>query len=378
MQGASRSNAPGTLILGMACFLAAAATGIWRIALIRGFPVPAIPDAWPPHGHWMVAGFLAAMIMGERMTTLSVRYLAWVPYVYVLTALGMHTGNPFVRGVHILALLGWWVHRWHAFRAFRTWITPLGEAVALTTLTVALSAPRGLATRPDVALAGLAFPITVIALERMEFLLRARRLSAYFAFGGLMVWCGMWMVTVRWGPLSMPGMGLLTIALVIAVARNDTAIRMLWRGQRKHRAPIGLSGLHDTLRWTLVMAYGWWILAAAAMVRWSRLSAVVAKDVVFHALGLGMIFTMILAHAPILLPAMLKKPPVVRVPVHWIVLFQVLTVWRVATDLWVESFPNTWRWTGWITGFLHTLVFLIYLGTIRIRIAETRVIAFNE
>ncbi len=364
------SGVPSITALGILCFLLAAVTGIWRIALLRGFYLPAIPDAWPPHGHWMVAGFLAAMIMGERLTVLPVRYLAWVPIVYVLTALVLHTGNPFIRIIHMLALFGWWIHRWHAFRMFHVWTIPFGEAVALTTLTVALYTSRGLATRPDVALAGLAFPVTVIALERMAFPLRAGRPGAILAFLGLMLWCGMWMATVLWGPFSMPRMGLLTTGLVIGVAWNDTAVRALLRSHRNRRVPIGLSGLHDTLRWTLAVAYGWWFLAATAMIRWPHMPATVAKDVTFHALGLGMIFTMILAHAPIMLPAMLKKPPVLNVPIQWIVLFQWLTVGRVTADLFMELLPTVWRWTGWLTGMLHTAVFLIYLATIRIRITK--------
>jgi hypothetical protein len=116
----------------------------------------------------MLGGFLASLIIFERMIALPIDGLIWVPYVYATTTLMLHSGNPFARYIHFAALTGWLLHRWLAYRKFHRWEKPLIESVAFVTLTFALMYPGGFVARPEVALQGLAFPIAVIAVERLE------------------------------------------------------------------------------------------------------------------------------------------------------------------------------------------------------------------
>ena len=54
----------------------------------------------------------------------------------------------------------------------------------------------------------------------------------------------------------------------------------------------------------LLLGYGWLAVAGAAWVATSRLDSL--RDVALHALGLGFIFSMMLGHAPVILPALAR------------------------------------------------------------------------
>src|SRR5262245_47157157 len=215
----------GVMVLGALCFLSAISIGIWRVAVTRGFLLPAIPESWPPHGQIMLGGFLASLIIFERMIALPINGLIWVPYVYACSALMLNTGNPFVKFVHLFALAGWLSHRWIAYRKFHRWEKPLAESIAFITLTSALMYPGGLSARLEVALQGLAFPITVIAVERLEMSFLLKRIGSRLVLWGLIVWCLLWNLSTWRGIPNLSVMGSITLILVASIASYDAALR---------------------------------------------------------------------------------------------------------------------------------------------------------
>ncbi|GBC85636.1 hypothetical protein HRbin11_02086 [bacterium HR11] len=354
------------MMVGVACFLGAVLTGIWRLAATRGFPVPPVPAAWPPHGHWMVGGFLAVLIMVERMTALPPGWLAWVPFVYAFGTLTVHMGWAVARGAVILGLLGWTVHRLRAVRVYRASEKPLIEVAALGLLTLAVTQPGGLVGRPDAALAGLGAIASVIAVERLELLLRGRTLGPRLAWAGLLGWMALLAGSVLWGPLPLPLLGWATALAMGAVLTHDAAVRAAVRVFRGGAGPAtgGLPPLYGFLTKALLGAYAWIGLGAALIVGWDALPPATAKDMVYHAVGLGFIFTMILAHAPVILPAVFGGAPVRRAPVALFWLFQTTTVLRLVGDAAVAKAPVLWAWTGWPTGLLHTILFGLYMAAL--------------
>lgn len=353
------------MAVGAVCFLGAVLTGIWRLAATRGFPVPPVPPVVPPHGHWMVSGFLAVLIMVERMVTLPPGGLAWVPFVYALGALTAHTEWAIARWAVTLGWLGWTVHRARAARIYRTLEKPLVEIVALGLLALAVTRPGGLTGRPDVALAGLGAIAGVIAVERLEFLLRSPARGPRVVWMGLLAWMALLGASVLWGPLPLPLLGLATALEMGGVLAHDAAVRFALRLLRSG-ADMPLGGrppLYGFLAKALLVAYAWMGLGAALLIGWDFLPAT-AKDMTYHAIGLGFIFTMILAHAPVILPAVSGGPPVRRVPVGLFALFQGMTVLRLIGDAVVAKAPDLWAWTGWPTGLLHTVFFGLYIGAI--------------
>ena len=353
MKGASPSHIPfvyrGVVVVAAVSFLLAAATGIWRIALIRGFLLPPVPDWWPPHGHLMVGGFLAGVIMFERILALRITVLAWVPYAYVLSSLFLHTGSIAARAIHMTALAGWIVHRWFAYRKFHKYEKPVVESLAYITLSSALNYPGGLVMSPVVALAALAFPVATIIVERLEMALSFRRKGAQITLWILMGWCILWNVAVWSDRISLESMGWLTLILAVGTIHSDISIRIKAKG-----------GLQLFLRRALGVSYAWLVLSVMAMIGWNHLPGAVMKDVLFHTLGLGFIFTMILAHAPLILPAAIGKLPIAFAPVVPFVIFQILTAIRLIADLTVANHLKFWMWSGWITGTLHSMSFAVY------------------
>ncbi len=362
------------MMVGVTCFLGAVLTGIWRMAATRGFPVSPVPTEWPPHGHWMVGGFLAVLIMVERMATLPPGWLTWVPFVYALGAVTVHTGWAVARSAVILGFLGWTLHRVRAIRVYRTPEKPLIEVAALGLLTLAVMRPGGLTGRPDVALAGLEAIVSIIAVERLELLLRGRAFGPRATWAGLFGWMALLAGSVLWGPLPLPILGLATVLVMGGVLVHDAAVRAAVRVFREATgsAPGSLPPLYGFLTRALLLAYAWMGLGGALLVGWDALPPATAKDMVYHAVGLGFIFTMILAHAPVILPAVLGGPPVRRAPVGLFWLFQGTTVLRLVGDVTVAKAPALWAWTGWPTGLLHTVFFALYMVTLAHQVHSRR------
>jgi len=354
------------MMVGAACFLGAVLTGIWRLAATRGFPVPPVPAVWPPHGHWMVGGFLAVLIMVERMAVLPPGWLVWVPFLYAFGAVTVHTGWAVGRGAVILGFLGWTVHRVRAIRVYRTPEKPLIEVAALGLLTLAVTRPGGLTGRPDVALAGLGAIVSVIAVERLEFLLRGRALGPRVVWASLFGWMALLAGSALWGPLPLPTLGLATVLMTGGVLAHDVAVRAAVRVFRGGAGSTsgGLPPLYGFLTRALLVAYAWMGLGGALLAGWDALPPATAKDLVYHAVGLGFIFTMILAHAPVILPALLGGSPVRRAPAVLFWLFQGTTALRLVGDIAVAKAPALWAWTGWPTGFLHTVLFALYMAAL--------------
>jgi hypothetical protein len=126
-------------------------------------------------------------------------------------------------------------------------------------------------------------------------------------------------------------MGIITILLVAAIAFYDAALRI---------AQKQIDGLHKSLKTALMFSYVWLLLGAVAMTASFKISSAIFKDVVFHLIGLGFIFTMILGHAPLILSSALGKLPPKKAPVIPFLLFQVATLFRILGDFaLVKSVP---------------------------------------
>jgi hypothetical protein len=346
----------GVMFLGACCFLSAVVLGIWRIAITRGFLLPPIPEWIPMHGHIMIGGFLAALIIFERMIALRIDGLVWVPYVYVLSALFLQVQRPSIQMIHGIALAGWLFHRWLSFRTFHRWEKPLVESVAFIMLSFALISPGGLSARIEVAVSALAFPIAVIAVERLELSMQFKKKGAKIVLFGLIAWCMLWIFSTWRGIPNLTVMGIITLILVSFLTFYDASLRT--------RTNQSAHNLHGFLKLALVIAYLWLFAGGIVMSFWSAVSAAIVKDLLFHLFGLGFIFTMILGHAPLILPAALGKFPPGKAPLIPFFVFQTATLIRIVGDFALMQSVLVWQWTGWITGVANALAFFMYLGTL--------------
>lgn len=139
------------------------------------------------------------------------------------------------------------------------------------------------------------FLVLTIAAERLEMtrLMRRRQGAAAALYGclGLMLVgataCGF---SPAWGS-AMYGLSLVGLATWLVVF--DIA-----------RRTVSAHGLSRYMAVCLLLGYGWLAIAGLA---WMVTPAVpAARDIALHALGLGFIFSMMLGHAPVILPALTR------------------------------------------------------------------------
>ena len=139
------------------------------------------------------------------------------------------------------------------------------------------------------------FLVLSIAAERLEMtrLMRSRPGAAaalYVCLGLMLAGSGVFALSPVWGGWLY---GLSLVELAAWLICFDIA-----------RRTISAHGLSRYMAVCLLLGYGWLGVSGAAWMATSMGYA--ARDVALHALGLGFIFSMMLGHAPVILPALAR------------------------------------------------------------------------
>lgn len=291
------------LALGAGCLLA----GLDAALLLLGLPAPVDHGSWPGlHGVLMVLGFLGTVIALERAVALrqSWGYLApallGTGGLVLLTPLHPVVGQVFlINGT--LVLVAVYAALWRRSGETTVLVQLLGAVVA--------ACAAGLWLRLEVAdlVPWLAtFVVLTIAAERVEL---ARIAVPAHAPRVLMALSAALLVavlaTLVW---PVPGgrlFGLVLLALVTWLVRIDVARKL-----------IHSTGLPRFSAAALLAGYAWLALAGLVWLLVGQPSAVPAYDIVVHGTFLGFAMSMVLAHAPVILPAVLNVRLPYR-PVLW-------------------------------------------------------------
>jgi len=138
-----------------------------------------------------------------------------------------------------------------------------------------------------------AFLVLTIAAERLEMtrLMRRRRGAApalYAVLGTMLVGAAFSAPSMRWGGALY---GAALAALAIWLIAFDIA-----------RRTVTSHGLSRYMALCLLLGYAWLLVAGLAWV--ATAFGHPARDIALHALGLGFVFSMMLGHAPVILPAL--------------------------------------------------------------------------
>lgn len=265
-------------------------------------PVPAERLA-QAHGLLMVLGFAGTVVALERAAALRARWGYAAPALLGAGALAAIVAplavarGAFVGGTLVLLLL---------YRGF--WRRQPSPALAVqaagAVLAVGAAALWAAGTPVPVLAPWLAgFLVLTVLGERME-------LSAVVRLGagdrGRAPWvalaCALAFLCAVAGALVVPGpghhaLGMALLASVAAVARLDGATRTV-RGR----------GLPRYIAVAVLAGYGWLAVAgttwALAGPQWGGRG----YDAVLHAVFLGFVMSMIMAHAPVILPAVVRRP----------------------------------------------------------------------
>lgn len=258
------------------------------------------------HGMLMVGGFLATLIALERAVALRHPLGFIAPVLLGIGGLTLLTPLPLVVG-QLLLVNGSLV----LVAVYAALFRRNHDDVVLVELlgAVHLAIGAGLWLRLDIPwllpwLVG--FVVLTICAERVEL---ARLHMPPTGGRTLVLHAGALtltlVATLLWPDAGARLTGIVTASLVIWLVRNDVA-----------RRTIRSKGLPRFSAAALLSGYAWLLLAAVVWMIGGARTTGVHYDLVVHAVMLGFAISMVMAHAPVILPAVLRRPLPYR-PVMW-------------------------------------------------------------
>ncbi len=267
--------------------------------LLLGLPTPVTTERLPDaHGMVLVLGFVGTVIALERAVALRRRAGFAAPALLGAGGLLVISAAPLRLGQVALALgaatlIGVYIPLWRRQRddsvlvqAFGAVLATGGALLWLGGLPVARLLPW---------LTG--FIVLTIAGERLE--LARVTLLASATVGQLLGLAAMitlgTVLTLLWPVVGYPVLGLSLLALVGWLLVHDVA-----------RRTIRAKGLTRFMAGCLLAGYVWLSVAGGIWVLAGAVTDGPAYDAVIHSVFLGFTMSMIMAHAPVILPAVLR------------------------------------------------------------------------
>ncbi len=342
----TRAAAPHRVILLVPGGLALLA-GLHAALMLLQVPVPAVERLPEVHGIILVLGFVGTLIALERAIALD-RPLGFAAPALLGAGvvLALAPVPPAAGGTAFLGGSAALVAVYH-----RLWLRQRDDAVLVQALGAVLAVgAAGLwlgGVEVPVLLPWLVgFVILTIAGERLEL---ARLAMGSGAGGTLVALAGGLMAavaaTLLW-PATTPLLGLAIVALTGWRAHHDVARRTI-RG----------TGLVRFMAAAMLGGYAWLVVAGLVWLLRGQVLTGAAYDAAVHAVFLGFTLSMIMAHAPVILPAVLRRPlpyhPLLWVPFALLHASLVVRLWLGGAFL----LPGAWR-AGGVTNVLAVLLFV--------------------
>lgn len=341
--GAASGVRLGVLALGGACLLAGLDAALILLGVWAPVPAGHLPDV---HGMVMVLGFMGTLIALERAQALGAAWAMLAPAVLGAGGIALVAGLPATMGQLLLLegcllFLGVYLALWRRAPLALVGVQLLG--VVLATAAAALWLVVDVAAIIPL-LAG--FLVLTIAAERAELaqLVMGRRAVPTLVTLAVAVALAA-TASLLWPDAAARLLGAVLVLTAAWLVRDDAPRRLIrtTTGLRRYTAAALLAG------------YGWLAVAGLA---WLVAGPAVGRtyDVVVHATFLGFGVSMIMAHAPTILPAVLGRP----LPYHpslWapLGLLHLGMVTRIGGD--VADAAAVWR-VGSVVTVVAVLAFL--------------------
>lgn len=315
------------------------------------------------HGPLLVFGFIGTVIALERAVAVRRTWAFAAPAAFGLGGILLLTPLPLILGRVLLAvgaivLLGIYRVIWQRQAMLAAAIQALGGFLALASAVLWIAGLPASALVPGMA----GFMVLTIAGERIELarlvvLSRATERVSFAVCAALAVGV---LAAMLWPQVGYPLFGAALIAVVAWLLAFDVASRLVrTRGLPRYIAGCLLAGYF----WLGVAGVIWLFVGPAASGPW--------YDASVHAVFLGFTLAMIMAHAPVILPAVLRRPlpyrPIFYLPVA--LLNASLLVRVLIGD--VRNVPVLVQWGG-VFNIVAALLFVIVVVASVIRGAPAR------
>ena len=273
--------------------------------LLLGIPAPVTTEQMPDaHGMVMVLGFVGTVIALERAVALRRRAGFAAPALLGAGGLLVISSAPLRLGQIALAagavaLVGLYIPLWRRQRDDSVLVQAFGAVLATGGALLWLGGMPVARLLPWLA----GFVVLTIAGERLELarviLLASATVSQLIGLAAVITLGTV--LTLLWPVVGYPVLGLSLLALVGWLMVHDVA-----------RRTIRATGLPRFMAGCLLAGYVWLVAAAGIWVIAGGVTDGPAYDAVIHAVFLGFTMSMIMAHAPVILPAVLRC----RLPYH--------------------------------------------------------------
>ncbi|MFC7495674.1 MULTISPECIES: hypothetical protein [unclassified Nocardioides] len=309
--------------------------GLDAALLLLDLPAPVDADRLPDvHGMLLVLGFVGTLISLERAVALRTRWALAAPVLLGAGAVLTLTPAPLRVGQAVLvagaaALVAVYVPLWRRQADEAVLVQALGAALAAGAAVLWLGGVDVPVLLPWL----MAFVVLTIAGERLEL----ARLAMGPSAGPVLVLLATALSAAVVAALLVPQAGSVLLGaalagLVVWLATHDVA-----------RRTVRATGLPRYMAACMLAGYAWALVAAAVWLTGGSVTDGGRYDAVVHAVFLGFTLSMIMAHAPVILPAVtgrsLPYHPALYAPVASLHGSLVVRVW-LGDGLGV---PHAWR-----------------------------------
>lgn len=337
-------------------------TGLYTALLLLELPVPSPrPNLPEVHGPVMVFGFVGTLVALERAIALGARWALLAPGCSAAGAVLLVLSGPGLPGRSLLAaagiaLLAVYAALWRRQQS----VALLGQAVGAVAWYAATLLWLAGFTVPEIAPWLATFVVATIAGERLEL--------AHVALAGPAGRSGeRWFLavlsalvagataTVLWPAAGTQFFGAALLAVVAWLVRFDVA-----------RHLIRARGLPRYIAAGLLAGYAWLCVAGLLWAGAGPVTEGPRYDATLHAVFLGFTMSMIFVHAPVILPAVLRRP----LPYHRVLyvplalLHGSLLLRLVVGD--AVGLTSIWRWSA-IANVVAVLLFAGSAATLTFR-----------
>jgi hypothetical protein len=296
-----RPNVTGRLaflLLGGIALLA----GLNGALLLLGVWAPIASTRLPEvHGPLMVFGFVGTVVVLERAVAVRRGWAYLSPGLLGAGGIALISPLPVIVGQAALVagsavLLAIYAEIWRKQAAVSTGVQVLGAVAGLMATIFWL---RGIGI-PQLAPLLILYLVLTIAGERLEL----SRISPTvdqraesWMLGISMALCFGAVVALVWPVAGYPLLGIGMLALVVWLFRHDVATRL-----------VRSTGLPRYMACCLLAGYGWLVVVGGIWLLQGAVYSGPGYDAMMHAVFLGFVVSMIMAHAPTILPAVLRRP----------------------------------------------------------------------